>query len=39
MTVYAWDNGECGSHDSPAASDKRPTAERIKEIEKEYLDS
>jgi hypothetical protein len=32
MTVYQWDNEECGSHSSPVATDRRPEKERIDAI-------
>ena len=32
MTVYQWDNEECGSHASPVAKDRRPERERIDAI-------
>jgi len=32
MIVYQWDNGECGSHSSPAAKDRRPEREEIDAI-------
>ena len=32
MTVYQWDNEECGSHASPVAKDKRLEKERIDAI-------
>jgi hypothetical protein len=32
MTVYQWDNEECGNHSSPVATDRRPDKERIAAI-------
>ena len=32
MTVYQWDNGECGNHSSPVAIDRRPEKEHIDAI-------
>jgi hypothetical protein len=32
MTVYEWDNGQCGSHRGPTATDRRPERETIQHI-------
>lgn len=34
MVVYAWDTGQCGSHESPVAPDRRLPIEQIHEIER-----
>lgn len=31
MTVHQWDEEQCGSHSAPAAADKRPDSEHIRE--------
>ena len=32
MTVYKWDTGECGSHSSPVAAERRPDRAHVKAI-------
>jgi hypothetical protein len=32
VVVYEWDNSECGHHEMPGATDKRPEREHIDEI-------
>jgi hypothetical protein len=32
MTVYKWDNGECGSHSSPVAAERRPDRAHVEAI-------
>lgn len=32
MTIYDWDNSDCGSHSSPVAAEKRPEKEHIDAI-------
>ena len=32
VTVYEWDNGDCGSHSGPHVPDKRPPRETIDAI-------
>lgn len=32
MVVYAWDSAPCGQHASPAAPDRKPDREHIREI-------
>lgn len=32
VTVYEWDNAECGRHAGPAAPDRRPPREAIRNV-------
>lgn len=32
MTVYEWDNEPCGSHAGPAAPDRRPDRDAIRQV-------
>ena len=32
VTVYEWDNGECGGHAGPTAPDRRPDRQHIEQI-------
>jgi uncharacterized paraquat-inducible protein A len=32
VTVYEWDNGECGNHAGPETADRRPQRETIQHI-------
>jgi hypothetical protein len=32
MTIYDWDNSECGSHSSPVAAERRPDRAHVEAI-------